>query len=229
MFTLSAVVPWGRSFDECQRMFALGATICGSPSSAAVMAGQLQRGATRQGSASRHAIRSISSTPTSCASIDRNRTGRIEQTRQNAHSSCGQHRLDRALRDTRMAATGILADFAAGKAEGRYIDAALPELPFADETFDLALSSHFLFLYTAQLGDDFHRRAIREMCRVAREVRIFPLVALGGAPSPLVDVAVRELMTDGFTVSIDPVPYEFQRGANQMLRIRRRDRDQPHA
>lgn len=233
MFTLSAVVPWGRSFDEYQRMFALGADDL-----RLAILGCGDGPASFNAEATRRGMRVTSCDPIYQFDagqlrqrIDETAPGVLEQTRQNAHEFVWSSIPSiEALRDTRMAAMqAFLADFPTGKAEGRYIDAALPELPFADETFDLALSSHFLFLYTAQLGDDFHRRAIREMCRVAREVRIFPLVALGGAPSPLVDVAVRELMTDGFTVSIDPVPYEFQRGANQMLRIRRRDSDQPHA
>jgi len=164
--------------------------------------------------------------------IDETAEGVLEQTRQNAHAFVWDAipSLD-ALMETRMAAMhAFLDDYPAGTADGRYVEAALPSLPLEDDAFDLALSSHFLFLYSAQLGDDFHRLAIREMCRVAREVRIFPLLALGGAPSPLVDVAVRELPADGFVVSIEPVPYEFQRGANEMLRIHRdMGRDQPHA
>ena len=50
----------------------------------------------------------------------------------------------------------FLGDYVAGAAEGRYIDAELPTLPFPDASFDLALSSHFLFLYSAQLGEEFH-------------------------------------------------------------------------
>ena len=81
----------------------------------------------------------------------------------------------------------FLDDYVAGKAQGRYVDAELPDLPFSDSSFDLALCSHFLFLYTTQLGEAFHHSAIREMCRVAAEVRIFPLLALGATPSPIVD------------------------------------------
>lgn len=47
--------------------------------------------------------------------------------------------------------------------------------------FDIALSSHFLFFYSAQLSAEFHLQALREMLRVAREVRVFPLLALDGA------------------------------------------------
>ena len=50
----------------------------------------------------------------------------------------------------------FLADFKKGKKEGRYLEATLPHLSFDDKEFDLALSSHFLFLYTNILNYEFH-------------------------------------------------------------------------
>ena len=60
----------------------------------------------------------------------------------------------------------FLADYRAGLAHGRYVAAALPALPFGADEFDLALCSHLLFLYSAQLSADFHLAAIGEMLRV---------------------------------------------------------------
>jgi hypothetical protein len=151
----------------------------------------------------------------------------IEQTRRNMNEFVWTsiQSIDE-LSSVRMAAMNeFLNDFPTGKAEGRYVDAELPTLPFSDKSFDLALSSHFLFLYTVQLGVDFHRSAVREMCRVASEVRIFPLLALGGQRSAFVDTLASELTESGFDVSIDHVPYEFQRGGNQMMKIRRPDQE----
>ena len=118
------------------------------------------------------------------------------------------------------AMTRFLNDYERGRSEGRYVDAELPTLPFLDRAFDLALCSHFLFLYTTQLGEEFHRSAIREMCRVASEVRIFPLLTLAGGRSEYVDQTLHELGALGFEVSIEKVPYEFQKGGNEMMRIR---------
>jgi hypothetical protein len=112
-----------------------------------------------------------------------------------------------------------------GRAErevGRYVGGELPTLPFTDGSFDLALCSHLLFLYSAQLGEAFHHQSLRELCRVACEVRIFPLLALNWKRSPFVDGAMADLRTAGHDVSIESVPYEFQRGANQMMRVRSR-------
>jgi len=125
-----------------------------------------------------------------------------------------------ALGQLRMAAMqDFLGDYESGKAQGRYLDAALPTYPFGDGSFDLALCSHFLFLYTSQLGEAFHRSAVREMCRVATQVRIFPLLQLGGLPSSWVDSVADDLRTSGYDVSIETVQYEFQRGGDQMIRI----------
>jgi SAM-dependent methyltransferase len=113
----------------------------------------------------------------------------------------------------------FLADFEQGKHEGRYQTAELPNLPFEDQEFDLVLCSHFLFLYTAHLSLDFHRQAILEMCRVAKEVRIFPLLDLETKKSAYVAALLAEMEENGFLADILNVPYEFQRGGNQMMRI----------
>jgi hypothetical protein len=70
----------------------------------------------------------------------------------------------------------FLRDYEQGKAEGRYIVGTLPNLPFERASFDLALCSHFLFLYSDELSLTFHQQSIDAMCAVAREARIFPLL-----------------------------------------------------
>ena len=227
MFTLDQVVPWGRSFDEYRAMFALtdaelGLRIIGCGDGLASFNAE----ATRRGRAVvscdpiyQYDVEQIRSR------IESTYTQILEQTRQNLDEFVWTSiRSVDELGAVRMAAMNdFLADYAAGKAQARYIDAELPNLPFPDLSFDLALCSHFLFLYTTQLGEAFHQSAIREMCRVASEVRIFPLVALGSTSSPLVDPIVAWCGRQGFRVSIETVPYEFKRGANEMMRIRRPD------
>ncbi len=115
----------------------------------------------------------------------------------------------------------FLADFAQGKSEGRYMDASLPYLPFGDNAFDLALSSHFLFLYSEQLDLAFHLRALQEMLRVAPEARVFPLLQIGGAPSPHLQDVLDTFAAQDIQATIEDVPYEFQRGGSRMLRLRK--------
>ncbi len=114
----------------------------------------------------------------------------------------------------------FLEDYEVGKRQGRYVSAELPSLPFRDGSFDLAVCSHFLFLYTGHLTEAFHRMSIVELCRLAPEARIFPLLALGGRPSSYVESVTEQLRAYGHAVSIEAVSYEFQRGGNQMMRIR---------
>jgi SAM-dependent methyltransferase len=117
----------------------------------------------------------------------------------------------------------FLADYSAGVRDGRYVAAGLPGLPFADAAFDLALCSHLLFLYAEQLSLDFHLQSVIEMARVAREVRIFPLMMLGNTPSPHVGPVREELSRRGYEHEVRRVPYEFQKGGDEMLVVRRRE------
>ncbi len=226
MFTLDHVVPWGRSFDEYRRMFALTSEdldrrILGCGDGPASFNAE----ATRRG----HRV-------LSCDPIYRFERAQIQeriattyeqvltQTRLNAHEFVWGNgiRTVEELGQVRMAAMQtFLEDFESGKRAGRYIDAELPTLPFESAAFDLALCSHFLFLYSTQLGERFHVNALHELCRVASEVRIFPLLALGSERSPFVDVCVDDLRQSGYHVSIERVSYEFQRNANEMIRIGR--------
>jgi hypothetical protein len=145
----------------------------------------------------------------------------IEQTKQNENAFVWDHigSVER-LKKLRMDAMEIfLRDYDEGKREGRYVYAELPRLPFSDRSFDLALCSHFLFLYSAQLSLQEHIDAVREMCRVAGEVRIFPLMSLSGNPSPHLRPVMAAITEMGLIANVELVPYEFQKNANQMLRI----------
>jgi hypothetical protein len=120
----------------------------------------------------------------------------------------------------RMEAMEIFLDsYEQGKKEGRYIRAALPVLPFRDGEFDIALSSHFLFLYTDNLSYDFHIKAIREMLRVAGEVRIFPLLDLKADKSPYLQGIIDNLGAE--RIEVRKVDYEFQIGGNELLIIKK--------
>ena len=130
------------------------------------------------------------------------------------------HKSPEHLRENRVRALHrFLADYEQGKAAGRYVVGKLPTLDFADSQFQLALCSHFLFLYSDHLTYEFHRAAILEMLRVASEVRIFPLLTLMLEVSPYMQPLIEELKSEGFTVSVEQVSYEMQKGGNQMLRI----------
>lgn len=223
-FTLEEIVPWGRSLSEYVAMFKLSdadaqGRILGCGDGPASFNASL----TAQGG------QVVSLDPLyrfSAADI----RGRIEetfaevlaQTRQNAHEFvwASIKSVDELGRVRREAMEEFLSDYGNGIEQGRYVFGELPSLPFANGHFDLALCSHLLFLYSAQLSEAFHLASIRELCRVAAEVRIFPLLELGARKSRHVDAVIAKLEREGYLVRIEPVPYEFQKGGNQMMTIR---------
>lgn len=74
----------------------------------------------------------------------------LAQTRLNAHEFVwgdGIRNVEE-LGQVRMAAMRtFLEDFESGRQAGRYVEAELPTLPLENGAFELALCSHFLFLY----------------------------------------------------------------------------------
>ena len=65
----------------------------------------------------------------------------------------------------------------------------------------------------------FHVQSIIELSRTASEVRVFPLLELGARPSRHLPAVMDSLASAGFDVTLVPVPYEFQKGGNEMLRV----------
>ena len=224
VFTLNQVVPWGRSFDEYTSMFALSKQYldkrildCGSgPSSfnciLAKKGGQV----------------------VSCDPIYQFNTDEIEsrigethhqilaETRKNKDEFVWDHISSvETLGQIRMKAMNdFLADYVQGRESGRYVEASLPNLSFKDHEFQLALCSHFLFLYSEQFSHEFHILSIEELCRISSEVRIFPLLELGAIKSRHLKTVMSALEEAGCEPTIEKVPYEFQKGGNRMMRIR---------
>jgi len=125
-----------------------------------------------------------------------------------------QHRTDALIK--------FNTDFEQGKKDGRYLTGELPSLEIQDGTFDIALCSHFLFLYSDHYDYNFHKASVYEMLRVSEEARIFPLLDLMLNRSPHIERLSEELIRDGFIVKIKKVAYEIQRGGNEMMWIFRK-------
>lgn len=225
VFQLKQVVPWGRSFADYVDMFGLTAEdlersildCAGGPASFnATMHHRGQRVIScdpiYQFSAQEIAQRIDETCPTIVAGLHENHDWFVWS---------DDIPTPEALADRRLATMGeFLADFPQGAIEGRYRVAELPHLPFADRAFELAISSHLLFTYTAQLSLEFHQAAIAELLRVADEVRIFPLLtSFTTERSPYVQPTIDFLAAQGFQAEIRPTAYEFQRGGNELLRV----------
>jgi hypothetical protein len=222
-FTYESIVPWGRSFDEYRHMFALSALdldtrILGCGDGPAGFNAHMRRRGGRVISCDplyRFSAQQVE------ARIRATYPVVIEQTRREQHKFVWDSiRSVDKLGEIRMAAMhSFLADFEDGKRQGRYVCAEAPHLPFARGAFELALCSHFLFLYTDHLSLEFHQQAILDMLRVAKEARIFPLLDYNAGRSPYLEPVRASLERAGHKVFIEPVPYEFQRGGKEMLRV----------
>jgi hypothetical protein len=221
---LKKIVPWGRNLDEYRSMFKLTKSDlslkilgCGNgPSSFNAQVYDL-RGSV------------VSVDPIYQFSKD-NLSKRIEEVKDEVMSQVRKNADDFVwkniknpdhLESIRMdAMRKFLDDYELGKSEGRYINEMLPSLSFKTKEFDLALSSHFLFLYSEHLDFSFHLSSIEEMLRVAKEVRIFPIVTLQNQRSSHFDKIIEALKEKGFKTKIIKTEYEFQKGADEMLVVR---------
>ncbi|MEQ8971257.1 MAG: SAM-dependent methyltransferase [Coleofasciculus sp. C1-SOL-03] len=222
-FKLETVIPWGRSLDEYVRMFDLQPDelkftlldCAGGPAS-------FNAEMTRQGYTviscdpiyqfpAKEIKRRIQEVyPTVIDGVTANRDNYVWQTIESPEA-LGQIRLS--------AMEQFVDDLSMGIEQGRYINAALPILPFTMNQFNLAVCSHFLFSYSDLLSLEFHLNSIRELCRVADQVRIFPLVDISGEISPHLSPVIREFNNQGYNLEIKQVAYEFQKGGNQMLQV----------
>lgn len=132
--------------------------------------------------------------------------------------------LENAIAARRAAAERFLADYESGFVLGRYVGAALPDLPFADASFDLVLCGHLLFLHSGLLDPAFHRAALLELLRITApggELRLHPLCGADGHVYPHLDEMLAELATRGVTNERIAVRGAFFHAADATLVLRR--------
>jgi len=222
-FKYESVVPWGRSYQEYVDMFGLSEvdlnkTILGCGDGPASFNCIMNKSGKRVTSIDtiyqlnkEQIEKRINETFHVVISQTRVNQDKFVWTKIKNVDELGEMRMS-AMRD-------FLDDYDAGKIEKRYLHCELPHLPFADKQFDLSLSSHFLFLYTDNLSFDFHFEAIKEMLRVSKEARIFPLLDFNAVPSPHVSKIIDKFSSMGYCAEEVEVSYEFQKDGNKMLKI----------
>ncbi|STX29578.1 SAM-dependent methyltransferase [Legionella beliardensis] len=127
--------------------------------------------------------------------------------------------LDGLIQKRRLGMKRFFDDYLLGKQEKRYLPLQEINLPFADFYFDLALSSHYLFADLENQDVDFQVKAIKELARVAKEVRIFPLINRDGQPSAFLGPVLLQLQQDNYGIEVKSVIYNLQPKGNAMLRV----------
>ena len=115
------------------------------------------------------------------------------------------------------AAAHFLQDYQQGQKAGRYLAMSLPKLPFTDYQFDLALCSHWLF---SESPDSFYQvQMIKELIRVAGELRIYPLLNRDSEPSASLAPVMMALQQDNLGVELREVDFELKKEGNALLRV----------
>lgn len=113
-----------------------------------------------------------------------------------------------------------------GKNKGiNYIKGDLTQIPFKDNTFNLVLCSHLLFIYDHRLSYEFHLKSILEMLRVAREVRVYPLVKSQSKISEYLK-PLTEKINHFADFELVPVKYRFRKGGYEMLKILKKRKEE---
>jgi hypothetical protein len=222
-FTLEKIVPWGRTYDEYVAMFSLSPEersqkILGCGDGPASFNSVL----TKAGGSVVSVDPLYAFRPEQIqARIDATSTIVLEQTQKNRANFVWDtiSSVAELGRLRTLAMDAFLQDFRQGRKPGRYLAAELPRLPFKDKSFDLALCSHLLFLYSEQLSETFHLDSIRELCRVANRIKIFPLLELNARKSRHLPGVVTQLEKEDLRVTVTRVAYEFQKGGNETLEI----------
>jgi hypothetical protein len=224
---LSDIIPWGRNFDEYRAMFALSESDLHNH-----ILGCGDGPASFNAEATALGIRVVSVDPIyeySASDIEGRVVETFETVMSQARAQADRYCWNRFASPDDLGAARLEAmrrfvvDYERGKHANRYVAGSLPHLPFRDASFDLGLCSHLLFLYSDHLSLDQHVAAARELLRVAADVRLFPLLTLSGVVSPYVSPLSDILRCEGHAVDEIRVDYEFMRGGNVMLRLRRRD------
>ena len=120
-----------------------------------------------------------------------------------------------------LAYKAFVADYAK-EGNKRYIFAQFPKTEFKDKQFTLSLVSHFLFLYEKQIPYDTHAEIIQELIRLTSgEIRIFPITNFEGRRSVYLEYLFEDDRFKGMKFEIKKTGYEFLKGANEILIIRK--------
>jgi ubiquinone/menaquinone biosynthesis C-methylase UbiE len=96
--------------------------------------------------------------------------------------------------------------------------AAIP-LPYPDFSFDFVLVSHYLFTKSAPESIDVHVQLIRELARVAKEVRIAPLTDTAGKVSEILGPVLLALQQADYGVEVREIAQLYPEKGNAMLRV----------
>lgn len=112
----------------------------------------------------------------------------------------------------------FLKDYLQRHAALYYIPQALPTIQLKKK-YGLALCANFLFDGPFEDDFTFQVEALKNMCSIAKEARIFPLINSAGQNATHLAPLMAALQAQGYGIEIREVPFLLQDNANAMLRV----------
>lgn len=121
----------------------------------------------------------------------------------------------------------FIGHYASEAGRACYDCASLPNLPYENGSFDIALCSHFLFLYgNGTLSFDFHRDALRELLRVVKPggaVYLYPVVTLSFERYERIEELLSSLEVSVYAQFL-PTKLPFVPNSSEFLKIMKQER-----
>lgn len=111
----------------------------------------------------------------------------------------------------------FLEDYVLGKTQSRYQAISSLKLPYQTHQFQLALCTNFLF--HQPISREQASLILKELCRVAEEVRIFPLLDNHGKMTDELGPLMLSFHQKNYGVEVRQVDYHTLKGGNAMLRV----------
>jgi len=127
----------------------------------------------------------------------------------------GEQEIENLLNVWNQYAQQFLADYSDGLHTRRYQMARMPSLPFEDSQFELALCPDILLTENGYSMVE----VVSEVCRVAKEVRIFPLLDDSGEIAEELGPVMLALQQSNLGLEVKQVAYKLHKKNNAMLRI----------
>ena len=112
----------------------------------------------------------------------------------------------------------FFTDYEQGLIEQRYCSMPGCTLPFSNFSFDIAVSSHYLFADPDPEAVQWHMSTLFELARVAKEVRVYPLSDEGQVSAVLGPVLLA-LQHANYGTEVRPVNYPGEASGDAMLRV----------
>jgi hypothetical protein len=127
-----------------------------------------------------------------------------------------EHEMELALARRKNTFNAFIIDYE--KHRDKYEYGKLPFLKYEANAYDLCLCSNLLFLFDHLFDLEFHINSIKEMLRISKEMRLFPLYNINGKESKYVNPVIEYLTDNNYTWEMESNNYHIWKRGNRLLK-----------